>query len=109
MEIIYTDWDTAVSKAKGPVVVEFWHQNCPTCKRIESNVQELPGKLGKAKLIRLNVLTDKETRRFAIQKGVIGTPTFKIYCRNVEIGEVVGLEALTDLSGTLINILKRCV
>ncbi len=107
-EILYTDWDTAVSKAEGPVVVEFWHVNCPTCKKIETAVQELPGKIGKAKLIRLNVLTDRETRKLAIGKGVIGTPTFKVYCRGVEIGEVVGLETLTNLVGTLNNILKDC-
>lgn len=107
-EILYTDWDAAVSKAEGPVVVEFWHVNCPTCKKIESTVQELPGKIGKAKLIRLNVLTDRETRKLAIGKGVIGTPTFKIYCRGVEIGEVVGLETFTNLAGTLNNILKDC-
>jgi len=107
-EIQYTDWDTAVSKAEEPVVVEFWHQNCPTCKKIESMVQELPLKLGRAKFLRLNVLTDKENRRLAIQKGVIGTPTFKVYCRGTEIGEVVGLETLSDLAGTLNNILKGC-
>lgn len=107
-EILYTDWDAAVSKAEGPVVVEFWHQNCVTCKKIEPSVQELPGKLVKAKLVRLNVLTDRETRKLAIGKGVIGTPTFKVYCRGAEIGEVVGLETLTDLAGTLNNILKEC-
>jgi thiol-disulfide isomerase/thioredoxin len=107
-EILYTDWDAAVSKVEGAVVVEFWHQNCPTCKKIEPTVKGLPGKLGKASLIRLNVLTDRETRKLAIGKGVIGTPTFKVYCRGVEIGEVVGLETLTDLAGTLNNILKDC-
>ncbi len=95
-------------KANGAVVVEFWHQNCPTCKKIEPAVRELPGKLGNAKLIRLNVLTDRETRKLAIQKGVIGTPTFKVYCRGTEIGEVVGLETLQDLDGTLNNIVKGC-
>jgi len=108
-EILYTDWDTVVSKAEGPVVVEFWHMNCPTCKKIESAVRELPGKIGKAKLFRINVLTDKETRKLAIGKGVIGTPTFKVYCRGAEIGEVVGLETLTNLAETLNNILKNCV
>ena len=96
-------------KGEGPVVVEFWHQNCPTCKKIESTVHELPGKLaGKAKLVRLNVLENRENRRFAIDKGVIGTPTFKVYCRGVEVGEIVGLETLTDLEGTINNLLKGC-
>jgi thioredoxin 1 len=108
-EILYTDWDSAVAKAGEPVVVEFWHQNCPTCKKIDAAVHELPAKLaGKAKLVRLNVLVDRETRRLAIEKGVIGTPTFKVYCKGNEVGVVVGLETLTDLDGTLTNILKGC-
>jgi thioredoxin 1 len=110
IDILYTDWDSAVSKAEGPIVVEFWHQSCPTCKKIEPIVRELPGKLeGRVKLVRLNVLENKETRRLAIEKGVIGTPTFKVYCKGSEIGEVVGLETLTDLAGTIENILKGCV
>jgi len=108
-EILYTDWESAVAKTGEPIVVEFWHQNCPTCKKIDGAVHELPGKLaGKAKLVRLNVLVDRETRRLAIEKGVIGTPTFKVYCKGNEVGEVVGLETLTDLAGTLMNILKGC-
>jgi len=109
-DIQYTDWDSAVSKAEGPIVVEFWHQSCPTCKKIELSVRELPGKLeGRVKLVRLNVMENRETRRLAIEKGVIGTPTFKVYCKGSEIGEVVGLETLTDLAGTIENILKGCV
>lgn len=110
IDIQNTDWDSVVTKAEGPVVVEFWHQNCPTCKKIESTVHELPGKLGgKAKLVRLNILESRENRRLAIEKGVIGTPTFKVYCRDAEVGEIVGLETLTDLSGTIESILKKCV
>ncbi|MDP2900246.1 MAG: thioredoxin family protein [Candidatus Bathyarchaeota archaeon] len=105
----HTDWDREVAKADKPVAVEFWHQSCPTCKKIEPTVLELPSKLGdRVKLARLNVLDNKENRRFAIEKGVIGTPTFKIYCRGVEIGEIVGLETLTNLQGTIENIAKGC-
>jgi thioredoxin 1 len=104
--INHTDWDQAVSD--GAVVVEFWHQNCPTCKKIEKSVQEIPGKLGKARLVRLDVMASRENRRLAIDKGIIGTPTFKVYCRGKEIGEVVGEETLIDLAATLNNILKEC-
>ena len=105
----YTDWDREVTKTDMPVVVEFWHQSCPICKRIEPTVLELPSKLGdKVKMARLNVLDNKENRRFAIEKGVIGTPTFKVYCKGVEIGEIVGLETLTNLQGTIENIVKEC-
>ena len=53
-------------------------------------------------------MDNKENKRFAIEKGVIGTPTFKIYCRGVEIGKIIGIETLTDLHGTIENQLKSC-
>ncbi len=103
------DWDREVTQVGKPVVVEFWHQSCPTCKRIEPTVLGLPSKLGdRVKLARFNVLDSRENRRFAIDKGVIGTPTFKIYCRGAEIGEIVGLETITDLQGMIENIVKGC-
>jgi thioredoxin 1 len=105
-----TDWDILINNAEKPVVVEFWHESCPLCKKIESSVLDLPRILGeKALLARFNVMENKENRRFAIEKGVIGTPTFKVYCRGVEVGEIIGLETLTDLHQTIENQLKGCI
>ena len=105
----FGDWDNRVVKPEKPVVVEFWHESCPTCKKIESTVQELPQKLGdRATLLRFNVMESREARRFAIDKGVIGTPTFKVYCKGIEKGEIVGLETITNLLGTIENIIKDC-
>ena len=109
LDLQYTDWDREVDSSNTPVVVEFWHQSCPLCKKIESTVAGLPAKLGeKAKLVRLNVMDRRENRRLAIEKGVVGTPTFKVYCRGVEVGEIVGLETTENLLGTIENLLKNC-
>lgn len=109
LNLQYSDWDREVVSSSTPVVVEFWHQSCPLCKRIEPTVMGLPAKLeGRAKLVRLNVMDSRENRRFAIDKGVVGTPTFKIYCRGVEVGEIVGLETTENLFGRVENLLKNC-
>ena len=106
----HTDWDREVISSKTPVVVEFWHQSCPLCKRIEPTVLELPVKLGeRARLVRFNVMDSRENRRFAIEKGVVGTPTFKVYCGGAEIGEIVGLETTENLLSTIEDLLKNCV
>ena len=62
----------------------------------------------KANFARLNVMESKENRRLAIQLGVMGTPTIKVFCHALEVGEVVGLETLNDLEKTLENILFHC-
>jgi len=109
LDLRYADWDREVDSSNTPVVVEFWHQSCPLCKKIESTVMGLPTKLGeRAKLVRLNVMHSRENRRLAIDKGVVGTPTFKVYCRGVEVGEIVGLETTENLMGTIENLLKNC-
>jgi thioredoxin 1 len=107
--IQWGDWDKQVLNSNTPVVVEFWHNTCPTCLKIEPQVKELPAILqGKAKVIRLNVLESRENRRLAIQNGVMGTPTFKIYCRGIDIGEIIGEETLTDLHVKLGAIVEKC-
>ncbi|MBM3291922.1 thioredoxin family protein [Candidatus Bathyarchaeota archaeon] len=107
--IQWMDWEKEVLKVSEPVIVEFWHQNCPTCVKIEPLVKELPIKFDTmAKILRMNVLESKENRRLAIQKGVMGTPTFKIYCRGIEVGEIIGLEAVTELDQKLFKIINKC-
>ena len=108
-DLLFSDWDTEVTKSEKPVVIEFWHQSCPTCNKIESKVQELPEKLGdKTRFLRFNVMESRDSRRFAIDKGVIGTPTFKIYCKGIEVGEIVGLETTVNLLGAIETLIKGC-
>jgi len=108
--IQWGEWENEVLKSEIPVVVEFWHHTCPTCLKIEPQVKELTVKLqGKAKVIRLNVLESRENRRLAIQNGVMGTPTFKIYCRGVDIGEIIGEETLNDLHVKLAALVEKCM
>jgi thioredoxin 1 len=107
-EIQSTDWDQLVLKPETPVVVEFWHQECPTCKKMEQSFHELPSKFSGVMFLRMNVLTSRENRRYAIQNGVMGTPTLKVYCRGVEVGEVVGLDTLEALDRKVKAILDKC-
>lgn len=109
-DLRYTDWDKEIMHSEKPVVVEFWHKECPICMKLEPTFLSLPLKMaGKAKFMRLNVMENRESRRFAIEKGVIGTPTIKIYCRGVDIGELVGLETLeANLEETIDSVIKRC-
>jgi len=78
--------------------------------KLEPLYLTLPLKMGgKAKFMRLNVMESRESRRFAIEKGVIGTPTIKVYCRGIEIGEIIGLETLEiDLENTIDKMIKSC-
>ena len=107
--IKWEDWDQKVNKSDKPVIVEFWHQNCPTCKKIEPTIEELSRNLGEnVILLRLDVLESRENRILAIKAGVMGTPTFKIYCNETEVGELVGEEILDNLQKKLQDIIAKC-
>lgn len=108
-DVHWEDWEQKVTKSEKPVIVEFWHQNCQTCKKIESSVKELPRNLGEnVQLLRLNVLESRENRILAIKMGVMGTPTFKIYCNDSEVGELIGEETLENLPKKLQDIVAKC-
>ncbi len=106
----YTDWNKEVLATEKPVVVEFWHETCPICIRVEPTFRQIPDKLGPGvKVARLNVLENRENKRLAIEKGIIGTPTIKVYCKGNEVGELVGLEVLeVDLVETLKGFISKC-
>lgn len=112
-EIQWADWDRAVQGSEVPVVVEFWHDKCPYCKKIEPAVKQLPSILGdKASIVRINVLGRRENRRLAISRGVMGTPTFKVYSCGREVGEVVGMETLEHLKEkveAIVNGADKCL
>lgn len=106
----YNDWEREVIASEKPVIVEFWHDTCPICIRVEPKFRQIPEMLGPGvKVARLNVLENRENKRLAIENGIIGTPTIKVYCKGNEAGELVGLEVLeVDLAETLKGFVSKC-
>lgn len=61
----------------------------------------------KAKFAKMNILDSVENRRIAIQYGVMGTPTIKVFCNGRTVGEVVGFRPLDRLVSDLKEIIDR--
>jgi thioredoxin-like negative regulator of GroEL len=100
-------WDREVSGSEKPVVVEFWHQRCSSCQRMEPVLERLPIELGNdTKLVRMNVLESKENRVFAIKLGVRSTPTFMMLCGGRPIGSIVGERSLDQLVKEITDLLE---
>jgi thioredoxin-like negative regulator of GroEL len=96
-----------VEKSEIPVVVEYWHHKCPACLKMKPIYEKMPQVFnGRAKITRINLLESKENRVLAINQGVRGTPTFKIFCSGREVGEVIGIRTEKELVEEFERVIK---
>ncbi len=106
-EINAETWAKDVLKAEKPVVVDFWHEQCIWCKRLNPVYEELSKEYGSATLAKLDIRASDGNLKLAIKYGVSGTPTMKVFCKGREVGELVGYMEREDLRKELDNILSK--
>jgi len=98
-------WDDEVAKAEGPVVVDFWHQMCGWCLKLAPEYEKLPQHFKGVKFGKMNILDSAENRRIAVEHGVMGTPTIKVFCKGRSVGEMVGFKTSDRLVDELREVL----
>ncbi|GAF78008.1 unnamed protein product, partial [marine sediment metagenome] len=95
------------------VLVDFWHERCIWCKRLDPIFSEVAGEYGgKMKFVKLNVLSSQENQRLAAENGVMGTPTLIFYCEGRSVGTVVGFQPkdrLRQLVEDMLGKYKKCI
>ncbi len=106
-EIQASQWESEVVKAEGPVVVDFWHNMCAWCKKLNPIFAQLPEAIPGVNFLKVNILESPVNRKVAIDSGVMGTPTIKVFCEGRPIGELVGFKPLDKLVGALNEILNQ--
>ena len=74
-----SEWDLEVVKIEGPVVVDFWHHMCGWCQKLNPIFAQLPEEIPGVKFLKVNILDSPENRKIAIDNGVMGTPTIKVF------------------------------
>jgi len=87
------------------VIVEFYTTSCSNCKAIEPVYRELSNELSKdAIFTRIDSQMHNEV---ATTFGIMGVPTFKFFCRNKPIGEIVGAVNATILRNTIKDLIRH--
>ena len=100
-------WDEGVVRHDGPVVVDFWHHMCGWCLKLNPEFERLPEEFKKVKFAKMNILDSPDNRRIAMESGVMGTPTIKVFCQGRAVGEIVGFRTFEMLLSDLREILSK--
>ena len=106
-DIQASQWESEVINAKGPIVVDFWHHMCGWCQKLNPVYAQLPNDIPGVKFLKVNILDSQENRKIAIDNGVMGTPTIKVFCDGRPIGELVGYKSHDNLVSELKEILEK--
>lgn len=95
-DVTAAEWESNVLKAKTPVAVDFWHEQCTWCKRLDPELAAVAAeKSGRMAFYKLHVFREMDiTRRLGIQ----GTPTIKFFCGGREVHEIVGFRPRAALA-----------
>ncbi len=95
-DVTTAEWASAVLGSTKPVAVDFWHEQCVWCKRLDPEFASVASdKSAKMAFYKLHVFREPEiTRKYGIQ----GTPTIKFFCGGREVHEIVGFRPKAALS-----------
>lgn len=87
-DVTTAQWDAKVLSPRTPVAVDFWHEQCTWCKRLDPELAAVAAeKSSRMAFYKLHVFREADiARRYGIQ----GTPTIKFFCGGREVHEIVG-------------------
>lgn len=86
-----SNWELEVNKSEKPVLVEFWHQLCVWCKKLDPLIDEAARIFAdKLKIAKIDILSSRENTQIAEFFGVMGTPTLILFCRGRPMESIVG-------------------
>ena len=108
LDINAGDWDEAVLKSETLVVVDFWHEHCPWCIKLDPVFNEVAEEYkDKVKFVKLNVMQNPDNRNLAIKNGIMGTPTLSFFCEGRSIQTVAGFQSKDNLKKLVDDIIEK--
>ena len=111
-DINAADWEEIIKAPEKPAVVDFWHEQCIWCQRLNPVYDELAAEYDQADFAKLNVRSSEANMKIAQEHGIMGTPTIKVFCQGQEVGEIVGFrdkQALRRELDEILNTSQECV
>jgi thioredoxin 1 len=102
------DWQAEVLNSREPVVVDFWHERCEWCRRLEPELEEVAKEfLGKARFVKLNILSSPRNTLLAHKYHVRSTPTLILFCHGRPAEQLVGYRQKDTLKNAFRELFDR--
>jgi len=88
IELNDAKWEKNVQKGEKPVMVMFYSNTCPHCHEMKPHFEKYSNEFkGKVVFAKVNIM-DNPT--IVHRYGIMGTPTFKFFCKGQPVQELVG-------------------
>lgn len=108
VEVNADTWDQEVLKSDVLTLVDFWHERCPWCLRLNPVYEEVATAYeGRVKFVKLNVLASPENRHVAVEQGIMGTPTLTFFCEGRPVETVAGFQPKDRLIALVDDVIAK--
>ena len=88
IELNDAKWEKNVQKGEKPVMVMFYSTTCPHCHEMKPHFEKYANEFkDKVVFAKVNIM-DNPT--IVDRYGIMGTPTFKFFCKGKPVQELVG-------------------
>ncbi len=89
------NFETEVIQASAPVLVDFWAEWCPPCKKLGPTLEQVAEELdGRLKIVKVNT---QEAVALTTQYGIMNIPTMIIFKNGEEVTRLIGNKPLQKL------------
>jgi thioredoxin 1 len=91
IDVDSTNWEEQVAKSQLLVLVDFWHDACIWCKRLDPELNAVAEDFsGKLRITKLNIFSSDGNGEISRKYGVMGTPTLLLFCNGRPVDSLVG-------------------
>lgn len=108
LEVNAGNWKHEVLQSDVLTVVDFWHNRCPWCLRLNVIFNEVAEEYkDKIKFVKLNILENTSNRKIAVHHGIMSTPTLMFFCEKRSVGQALGFVPKEHLKVIFDDMLKK--
>jgi thioredoxin 1 len=113
LDVTAEGWIQEIEQHDTLVVVDFWHERCVWCLRLNPVFAEVAVEYeDRVKFAAINVLASDENQQLAIKYGIMGTPTLVFFCDGKPVETVAGFQSKDRLKQLVDDVLvnhRKCV
>jgi thioredoxin 1 len=108
LDVDSTNWNEKVTKSDQIVLVDFWHDSCVWCKRLDPEVNTIAGDFaGRLRFVKLNIFSSEGNTEIARKYGIMSTPTLMLFRNGRPVDSMVGYRSRNVLRNELFEKLAK--